>query len=147
MTTADREITVGIQRPGAVDNIDIGPLISEFTVEPWELVQDFSSGYFPEASIEISVERTHEWEYLIIFYIAGGDEFINAVMQALGDRFGHWIADQVGSTSRTGQEIKITTESGTEITISSDQIDQSADKISIELEEAGQTKEKLSIEM
>jgi hypothetical protein len=146
-TQNNAKMTIGIQRPGAVDNIDIGPLISELTVEPWELTQGFSDEYHSDGTIEISVERTHEWEYLLIVGITGGGVFLTAVLKALGDRFGHWIADQVGNGAHGTQEIKITTDSGTSVTIPIDQIDESADEISLVLEEAHENQVKVIIEM
>lgn len=145
--SADRKVTIGIQRSGAVDNIDLGPLVSELSVEPWELAQDFSDEYHHDGSIEISIERTHEWEYLVVLGIAGGAVFVNAVIQALGDRFGHWIADQTSGTSRGNQEVKISTESGTSVTIPIDRIEEANDDITVVLEEASERQEKVTIEI
>jgi len=146
-TSTDKKLTVGVQRPGAVDNIDIGSLISELTVEPWELTQGFSDEYHSEGSLEISVERTHEWEFLVGIVIVGGGIFAKSTIKALGDRFGHWIADQVSGRSRGNQEVKISTESGTSVSIPVDQIDESIDDITVVLEEASEREEKVTIEI
>lgn len=143
----ERKIIIGVQRPGAVDNIDIGPLISEFTVEPWELVQDISDGYHPDGQLEISVERTHEWEYLIVLGLAGGATFATAAIQALGNRFGEWIADQASGSSRRPDEISISTESGTSVNLPVDKISESTDEITLVLEEGSESQEKVTIEM
>lgn len=143
----EKKIIIGVQRPGAVDNIDIGPLISELTVEPWELAQDATDEYHPDGSIEISIERTHEWEYLIVLGIVGGSLFIKAVINALGNRFGNWIADQAVGNSLSNQEITISTESGTSVTIPADQIAESTDDITVVLEEGSESQEKVMVEI
>ena len=145
--SVDQKITIGVQRQGAVDNIDLGPLVSELTVEPWELVKDTSDSYHPDARLEISIERTHEWEYLIALGIIGGATFATAAIKALGNRFGDWIADQAGSTSHGTKEIKISTESGTSVTIPVDEINESTDEITLVLEEGSENQEKVTIEI
>ena len=145
--STNKEVIISVQRPGAVDNIDLGPLISELTVEPWMLVRDFSDEHHPDGEIQISIQRTHEWEYLIYIAITGGTTFAGAATAALGTRFGNWIADQVGDASRENQEIEIRTETGSSTTIPIEEIEKSSDEITVMLESGSEDEEKVIIEM
>lgn len=146
-TEKEARIDVRIQRPGAVDHIDLGPLISDLTVEPWELTRDYSDRGRVDGEFEISIERTHEWEYALVLLLLGGEVFVRSTLKALGDRFGNWIADQVSNAPGSPQEIKIMTENGTSITIPADEIEDSGGEISVVLEDARDNQEKVIIEM
>ena len=145
--SADREVKIGVQRPGAVDGIDLGPLISELSVEPHELVRNFSDEYHPDGEIEISIQRTHEWEYVLFIFVSGGTTFAAAVMAALGDRLGNWIVDQASGTSHGDKEIEISTEAGPSVTVPIDELKESSDEVTIALEDGSKSQGKVTIKI
>lgn len=144
----DQQVIIGIQRPGAVDNLDIGSLVSDLTVENWELVSETYDGY-PDDScgISINIERTHEWEFLLIITISGSAIFANAAIKAMGDRFGNWVADQVNQTSRGSQEVTATLSDGREVTIPVNEESERDEKIVVTLEDSQGSEEKVEIEI
>ena len=107
MADATKKLEIAIYRrtPEAswnVSEVDIGPLLYELTEEPIHL-----ANVGEEGTIELEVQRTHEWEILIGLAIVGSGIFLKGTLTALGERFGGWLADRIGQLgTRSNPEVR-----------------------------------------
>ncbi len=69
-----------------LDDLDVGSVLGKLVEEPL---------YGHEGSIKIEVERTHEWEIILLLAIAGSSIFASSALKRLGDHFGDWLARQM----------------------------------------------------
>jgi hypothetical protein len=147
MAEETRKLTVGITRGhGAVDNIDVGPLFSELSVEPHELSVDTTGEYYSEGSVEVSLQRTHEWEYVIEIVIAGAAyDFGKSMITALGSRFRDWIEEETEDESQAN-EIKISIEGGDSIAVEIGEIEEATEEIVNLFDRASEEEQKVTIE-
>ncbi|MDB2272542.1 hypothetical protein PM032_16215 [Halorubrum ezzemoulense] len=98
------EVEIGIQYSSTV--ADIGSLISAYGDEPERLATGYR-GYDEGNEVEITIQRTHEWEHVVVLTLAGVGTFVGAVLKTLGERTGDWIADQFESQDPRSVRVKI----------------------------------------
>lgn len=136
------EVKIGIQYSPTI--ADIGPLISAYGDEPEILAR--ANGYRKygeENEVEISVQRTHEWEHVIVLTAIGVGAFATSVIKTLGERTGNWIADQFQEQDARSVRIHI----GDERPIEISQEEAEQGRIIVDkFEEASDRSQKLIIE-
>lgn len=137
----ERKLTIAIRHyPESnqhnVDDIDIGPLVSSLSEPPAYLAYD-ASGEYQEGTIELSIKRTHEWEYELGLTIAesAGGAFTNAVITAIGERVYKWITDRL---ERQGENEpgQIRDDEGATVDVDPDEMSGSQDDLAHVLDEA-----------
>jgi hypothetical protein len=81
-----------------VNELDVGLLLGQLVEEPFYLAKANEEG-----SIQLAVQRRHEWELVVGLALAGGAVFLKGALSELGKRFGGWLAGQVGTLRTTNQ--------------------------------------------
>ena len=119
-----------------VSDVDVGPLISGLTEEPGRLAR----GSNEDGTIRLSVERVHEWEYLIGLAIAGaaaaGSTFAISVMNTLGKRVGNWIADWC-EKKLVDEPVEVRNDKGASVTVDPADLAASREELTRMLDDAG----------
>lgn len=101
-TNIAERVQIGIQYSGTM--ADIGPLVSEYGDEPRQLAR--ANGEFGDGDVEITVQRTHEWEHVITLVVLGAGTFGAAVLKTLGERTVDWIAEQIDQEDPSTVQLK-----------------------------------------
>ena len=134
-TTQTLEVAIYRSEPTfewSVYEIDTGSLLYPLTDTPSHLTNGV------DGTIKLEVQRTHEWELVIGLTLTGSAVFLKGALNALGERFGDWLADQ---TTRLGTQVNAEVRAPQIMTVVVDPIDlpKASEGISKLLEQAAKT--------
>jgi hypothetical protein len=116
MTTNSLAIQIGIYRrdPEAnwnVNEVEVGSLLNQLIEEPFHFAKVGEDG-----SIQVEVQRTHEWEIVVGLALIGSGIFLKGALTELGKRFGGWLADRMGKL-RTQQNPEVRSQGATTVVV------------------------------